>query len=260
VTTYSYAKKWADSYQDSSDFRQPAGHENPQMEWRDQTFALSSAQMGDRRLDVQVLSRMGGAATLALKPADRDKVLAAYGEGVTIQGGRLYLSDEPDVPEIGDQRIAYELAPLGDISVLARQVGDGFAAYQTQAGDALLMVDRGTVPAAEMFAAAEAENTIITWVLRVVGLLLLALGFGLIMGPIGVLFDIIPFLGSIARMGTGLVAFALAIAIGGAVIALAWFWYRPVLAIGILVVAGAIAWGLSRIAKARARPAAPQAA
>lgn len=259
VTTYSYARGWDDEWQDSSDFRVPAGHENPEMQWRDRTFALDGAQMGAWRLDGQVLGQMGGAETLGLKPADQATIEAAFGEGATISGGRIYLGANTASPQIGDQRIGYELAPLGPISVIGLQQGEGFSRYQTQAGDALLMVDRGTVPAADMFAAAESANTVITWILRAAGLLLLAMGFALIMGPVGVLLDVLPFLGSIARMGTGLVAFVLAILVGGVVIAFAWFWYRPLLAVGIVVAAFAIAWGIGRLAKAR-QPAAPVAA
>ncbi|MDP3896822.1 MAG: TMEM43 family protein [Mesorhizobium sp.] len=255
VTTYSYSRGWDDERQDSSGFKVPAGHENPDMQWNDRTFALDSAAMGAWRLDTQVLSRMGGEAALSLKPSDQATIAAAYGDGAKVAGGRIYLGQDPAAPRIGDQRIGYELAPLGDISVVAKQRGDGFAYYQTQAGDALLMVDRGRVSAADMFAAAVSANTAATWILRVVGLLLLAVGFGLIMGPIGVLLDVLPFLGSIARMGTGVIAFVLAILVGGAVIAFAWFWYRPLLAIGILVAAGAFAWGISRLGKARQQPA-----
>lgn len=259
VTTYSYVRGWDDARQDSSGFRVPAGHENPEMQWRGRTFALDSAQMGAWRLDAGVLGQMGGAEPLSLRPADQATIEAAFGAGAIVSGGRIYLGANPSSPQIGDQRIAYELAPLGPISVIGRQQGDGFVPYQTQAGDALLMVDRGTVAAADMFAAAESANTVMTWILRAAGLLLLAFGFGLIMGPIGVILDVLPFLGSIARMGTGLVAFALAVLVGGMVIAFAWFWYRPLLAIGIVVAAFAIAWGIGKLGKAR-QPAAPAAA
>jgi len=259
VTTYTYSRGWADSPQDSANFKQPQGHQNPEMRWRDRTFALSQAQMGAWRLDVQTLSRIGGEEALPVTAADAQKVRDTYGWGdAQIVQSRIYLGKDPNAPQIGDQRITYELVPLGPISVIARQQGDGFAHYQTQAGDSLFMVDRGTVAAKQMFDEAVAENTFVTWLLRGVGLLLLAVGFGLVMGPIGVIFDVIPFLGSLARLGTGLVAFVLAIAVGTVVIAFAWFWYRPLLALGILVVGALISWLLVRYGKSRApQPAAP---
>lgn len=262
VTTYSYTKDWADSPQDSSTFKQPDGHHNPEMRWRDKTFALSEAQMGAWRLDVQTLSRMGGEEDLPVTAADAQKVKDTFGWGdAKIVQSRIYLGEDPNAPQIGDQRISYELAPLGPISVVAKQQGNGFAHYQTEAGDALFMVDRGTVAARQMFDEAVAENTFITWLLRAIGLLLLAVGFGLVMGPIGVIFDVIPFLGSLARLGTGLVAFVLAIAVGAVVIAVAWFWYRPLLSLGIIVIGALISWLLVRYGKSRApQPVAPSPA
>lgn len=258
VTTYSYSRGWDDDLQDSSAFKQPQGHQNPEMRWRDRTFALSQARMGAWRLDAQTLTRIGGAEPLPVTAADTQAVRETYGWGdAHVVQSRIYLGADPNAPKIGDQRISYELVPLGPISVIASQKGDGFAPYQTQAGDALFMVDRGTVAAKQMFDDAVATNTMVTWLLRGVGLLLLAVGFGLVMGPIGVIFDVIPFLGSLARLGTGLVAFVLAVAVGTVVIALAWFWYRPLLALGIVVAGALISWLLVRYGTSRAaRPAA----
>jgi hypothetical protein len=257
VTTYTYSRGWDDSRQDSSDFKQPDGHQNPDMRWLDRTFALDEAQMGAWRLDVQTLSRIGGAEALPLTAADAQKVADSFGSDAKIVQSRIYVGQDPNAPQIGDQRISYELVKLGPISVVAQQKGDGFTHYQTQAGDALFMVDRGNVPAAQMFADAVSENTVITWILRGVGLLLLAVGFGLTMGPIGVIADVVPFFGSIVRMGTGLVAFLLAIVVGAIVIAFAWFWYRPLLALGILIAGALVSWGLVRLGRSRApQPAA----
>lgn len=262
VTTYTYSRGWDDSRQDSSNFKQPDGHQNPEMRWQDRTFALSQASMGAWRLDTQTLSRIGGEEALPLTPADGQKVGQTFGwSGAKIVQSRIYIGRDPNAPQVGDQRISYELVKLGPISVVAQQRGDGFTPYQTQAGDALFMVERGTVPASEMFADAVAANTTLTWILRGVGLLLLAVGFGLTMGPIGVIADVIPFLGSIVRMGTGLVAFLLAIVVGTIVIAIAWFWYRPLLALGILVAGALVSWGLVKLGRSRApQPAAPTAA
>ena len=87
------------------------------------------------------------------------------------------------------------------------------------AGDALLMVDTGSVPAEKMFADAVSANTLITWLLRLVGLVLLAIGFALLLAPLGVIADFIPFVGSIVRFGTGLIAFLCAIPVGTTTIA-----------------------------------------
>jgi hypothetical protein len=258
VTTYSYSKVWDDSGIDSSDFKKPDGHQNPPMEIQGSSFQIPEGKLGGFTLDRPVLDRIGGDETLALSPSQAAAIDATYtgNKRVNIVDGKIYLGFNTTTPALGDYRIGYELAPLGIVSIVARQAGSRFEEYQTQAGDALLMVDTGNVPAEKMFADAVSANTLITWLLRGAGLLLLAIGFALFLSPIGVILDVIPFLGSMARMGTGIIAFVLAILVGTTTIAIAWFWYRPLLAVAILaagVIAAAVVY---RIGRAR-KPAVP---
>ena len=57
------------------------------------------------------------------------------------------------------------------------------------------------------------------------------------MKPLSVLGSVIPFIGNIIGMGTGLISFVLAGTISLVVIAIAWIFVRPVLGIAILVLA-----------------------
>jgi hypothetical protein len=258
VTTYSYRQGWADRPVDSGAFKQPQGHANPEMRWKDRSFALSEARMGARRVDLQTMTRMGDGAEVPVEATQEAAIREVFGWGeVRVSGGRIHIGADPSRPQVGDQRIRYELVPLGEISVVARQRGDGFAHYETEAGDALFMVSRGAVPAAAMFAEAVTANAVLTWVLRIVGLVLMAVGFGLALSLLGVLADVIPFLGSIVRAGTGLLATAMAVLVGSVVIAVAWFWYRPLLALGVLVAGAAIVWLIGRMAKRRNAEQAP---
>src|SRR5690606_29547311 len=137
--------------------------------------------------------------------------------------GGIYLGPNPSQPRIGDYRISYLLVPNGMVSVIGRQEGNGLAPYQTEAGNTLLMVKEGTVSAQEMFDSAASSNTVLTWIARIAGIALLIFGFSLVLGPLGVIGDVIPFVGSIVRMGTGVVAWTSGILVGSATIALAWF-------------------------------------
>ncbi|RWC43704.1 MAG: hypothetical protein EOS55_22180 [Mesorhizobium sp.] len=264
VTTYSYSKVWDDSQIDSSDFKKPDGHQNPPMAIHSRTFQIPQGKLGAFDLDTPVLDRIEGDKTYSLSPDQSATIRAAYTgtRPLSIADGKIYLGADTTTPALGDYRIGYELAPLGVVSIVARQTGSRFEPYQTEAGDALLMVDTGTVPADKMFAEAVSANTLITWLLRAAGLLLLTIGFALFLSPIGVILDVIPFLGSMARMGTGIIAFFLAILVGTTTIAIAWFWYRPVLAVGILaagVIAAAAVYYLGRSRKAATPVAVPSA-
>lgn len=257
VTTYTYSRAWKDKAIDSSSFKRPDGHGNPSMEARGRSFQIPEGTLGAFTLDTPVLNLIGGEEVLTITPAMASDVQAAYpgSEKVSVFDGGIYLGSSPASPAIGDYRISYEFVPLGDISIIAQQAGTSFTRYQTAAGDALLMVQSGDVPADRMFADAVSENNVLTWIVRAVGLLLLAIGFGLLMGPIGVLADIIPFLGSIVRLGTGTLAVILATLVGTSTIALAWFFYRPLLAIGIIVAGVLIAYAMTYLGRAR-KPAA----
>ncbi|ESW93257.1 hypothetical protein X770_01685 [Mesorhizobium sp. LSJC269B00] len=258
VTTYSYSKVWDDSQIDSSDFKKPDGHQNPPMEIHGRTFQIPEGKLVAFDLDTPVLDRIEGDKDYSLSADQSAAIKAAYTgtKPLSIVDGKIFLGNDNTTPALGDYRIGYELAPLGVISIIARQAGSRFEPYQTQAGDALLMVDTGNVPAEKMFADAVSANTLITWLLRCAGLLLLTIGFALFLSPIGVILDVIPFLGSMARMGTGIIAFVLAILVGTVTIAIAWFWYRPLLAVAILatgVIAAVIVYRIGRLR----RPAVP---
>lgn len=258
VTTYSYSKVWDDSQIDSSDFKKPDGHQNPPMEIHGRTFQIPEGKLVAFDLDTPVLDRIEGDKDYSLSADQSAAIKAAYigTKPLSIVDGKIYLGNDNTTPVLGDYRIGYELAPLGVISIIARQAGSRFEPYQTQAGDALLMVDTGNVPAEKMFADAVSANTLITWLLRGAGLLLLTIGFALFLNPIGVILDVIPFLGSMARMGTGIIAFVLAILVGTVTIAIAWFWYRPLLALAILAAGVIAAVIVYRIGRSR-RPAVP---
>ncbi|ESY13571.1 TMEM43 family protein [Mesorhizobium sp. C386A] len=258
VTTYSYSKVWDDSQIDSSDFKKPDGHQNPPMEIHGRTFQIPEGKLVAFDLDTPVLDRIEGDKDYSLSADQSAAIKAAYigTKPLSIVDGKIYLGNDNTTPALGDYRIGYELAPLGVISIIARQAGSRLEPYQTQAGDALLMVDTGNVPAEKMFADAVSANTLITWLLRGAGLLLLTIGFALFLSPIGVILDVIPFLGSMARMGTGIIAFVLAILVGTVTIAIAWFWYRPLLALAILAAGVIAAVIVYRIGRSR-RPAVP---
>lgn len=251
VTTYTYSRGWEDRAVDSGDFRQPGGHENPPMEISGETFQVPQAKLGAFTLNKTALDAMDDSRDLPLKAADLDAVRAAYGgtANVAIANSRIYLGADPSAPRVGDYRIAYQTVPLETVSIVARQAGGALEGYQTKAGDRLLLVAAGDVPAERMFADAVTENTILTWVFRLVGLVVMGVAFALILAPLGVVGDVVPMVGSIVRLGTGFVALVLMVALGSVTIALAWVWYRPLLALGILAVGAVIAFVLLRLRK-----------
>jgi len=175
-----------------------------------------------------------------------------------IVNGGFYIGADASSPAVGDVRVHFTKVAPADVSVLAAQTGQSFAAYQTKAGDALEDLRLGTLTAAAMFAAAQSENAMMTWILRLLGFILMAAGIGMVLRPLAVVADVLPFLGDILRLGIGFVAVSVSLPLTLITIAIAWLVYRPVMGVGLLAT-GILAFVLVKI-MAQKRKAAAHAA
>ncbi|ODT56131.1 hypothetical protein ABS71_22225 [bacterium SCN 62-11] len=126
----------------------------------------------------------------------------------------------------------------GQLSLVAKQVGDSFEAYTTKAGTQILLVETGVHSAADMFSEAELKNNLMTWVLRVVGWILMCIGCSMLVGPINIVADILPFVGDLVGLGTGLFGLLMGTSLSLVCIAVGWIFARPL--IGCLMLAAAI--------------------
>lgn len=236
VTTYNYRRVWHEGRIDSSRFRQPDGHQNPQPRHASRAFNAPGVMLGGFRLsDAQVSGLSGGEAFIP--------------PGATDAG--MFIGANADAPRVGDLRITWQAIRPEALSVIAAQSGDGFAPYPTRAGDRLFRLDQGRVPAAAMIQAAQDENRILTWILRLVGVVVMFVGWLLIFNPLKVLADVIPPLGWVVGFGTGLISGVLTLILAPTIIAIAWLVYRPLVGTAILAVGFALAFGLTRLRRAR---------
>jgi hypothetical protein len=255
VTTYSYQRAWLDTRQDSSRFRNQDGHRNPDMRYHARDLMSRDATLGTFQLNETVLRQIAAGDELRVDPALAGPLQTKLSGPVQVTDGRIYLGRDPGSAQIGDHRIGYRVARPESISVIGRQSGSGFAEYQTQAGDRLLMATAGNVPAADMFRAAERENTIITWAIRIGGAFAIFLGWVLVFRPLSVVGDLVPLVGTILSVGTGLVAMFLTFLIAPTVIGIAWLFYRPLIGIAILLAGLGGAIGIKMLASRRAASA-----
>ena len=276
VTTYTYHKRWLDHAEDSSGF-QEAGHDNPTMPIDGAEVQAGAARLGGFELPGEIIRRIGGEKALAFDPGEAG-FEPPFPADTAVVGGVLYLRPglrRPDrdvgkaaatnataaatnaapetatnaapaaaapnfamAPEIGDVRVSFRWVPNHVVSVVAKQEGSRLGSYQTKNGAVLLLAD-GEKTADEMFSAAKSANKMIAWLLRLGGFLMMLFGVRMVLGPLEVLADVVPFIGRIVGFGTGLVAAIVAIPCTLVTIAIAWIAYRPVLGIALLVAAGA---------------------
>lgn len=261
VTTYTYVKDWASGRVDSGRFKQPGGHQNPEPLLRAASFVAERATFGAFKPGPQVIRAAPGLESVRPEAQQIEMLRAKHGARVHVVEDRVYIAGNPQVPAIGDTRISYRLVRNGPFSIIAMQSGSDLAPYQTQAGDRLLMVRAGSVTAGEMFDAAKKGNTILTWVLRGVGALVMLIGFSMLLAPLVTLGDVVPFIGRIIGWGTGVVALFMTLILSSLTIAIAWFWYRPLIAAGVLAAGLVLAFLTGRLGASRkaatAAPAAP---
>ena len=99
------------------------------------------------------------------------------------------------------------------------------------------MLSTGAVTAEAMFAAAHASNRMLTWGLRLLGVVLMFIGFSLLFRPLSVLADVVPFIGNVVGVGTGIVALLLSVPLSLLVISVAWIFYRPMVGVPLAIAA-----------------------
>jgi hypothetical protein len=124
-----------------------------------------------------------------------------------------------------------------EVSVVGAQRGNGLESYQASTGGSIALLRYGQVPADDMFEAAQGQNRVLTWILRLGGLLLLFLAFGSILRPARIFADVLPIAGRLVGAGIGFVSFFLAALLGLVVIAVGWLFYRPLLSIALFALA-----------------------
>lgn len=258
VTTHDYALDWTDRPVDGSAFKHPDGHRNPPVSVQGETVSQTGAKIGAFALTPQQIAQIGAARPRPVEPSEEAALRRALGPSTVfrIADGRLHLGFDPTHPRLGDVRVSWEVAATPDATVVARQSGAGFTAYPTSNGRTIEILRNGTVAPDRIFSDAQSGNTMLTWGLRIGGILLLTLGFSMILGPLSVLADVVPFIGDLVGGASGLVALAGACLVGSVTIALAWFAHRPLLALAVLAGGIGIAFVVRRLA-GRRRPAAP---
>ncbi len=257
TTTYTYKKDWVSHAISSAGFKE-AGHDNPgAMEFQGEEKYASNVSFGAFRLSEKQIHKIGSSQDFVITNG-----FACALPRVQIAGNTIYVPeagtrnnalnnrDVATQTRIGDMRVTFRVIYPHDVSIIAKQKGDSFIDYTAKNGKTLNYLANEVKDAAAMFETARTNNAIFTWLIRLVGFLMMFFGLSTVFKPLSVLADVLPILGDIVGMGTGLVAGLISIVCALVTIAVAWIFYRPVLGIILLVVAGFFVWKLIQKRKA----------
>ena len=255
VTTYSYDKGWESRPINSSSFKRPDGHSNPSsMAYEQWSQIASPVTLGAFRLSASLIAKIDDFQRLSLtEPTASDNPLQLPPKAQQL-ADQVYLGGNPGAPQVGDTRIYFEAVLPQTVSLVSVQRGESFTPYQASNGNQVELLEPGLHSSQALFQAAQDRNRLLTWGLRFAGFILMFFGFRLVFGTLRVLAAVVPALGRLVGGAIGLLAGILAGVISLITIAIAWLFYRPLLGVGLLVVAGVLLFGLKR-ARLEAQPA-----
>ena len=237
TTTYSYETIWAEDRIDSGKFKKPSGHSNPSSSLSSQSWSASPITVGGFTLSSELIGQIDNfAAFSAQKP--QAEMTPIDGRKVQFNNGQYYIGDNAASPVVGDVRVSFQAAMSTDVSVVAKQSGQSFSPFTGGSGTTINMLHMGKHTADAMFTSAQESNKMLTWILRVVGFVVMFIGFSLLFKPLSVVADVLPIAGAIVGIGTGIVAFLLAAPLSLITIAVAWIFYRPLIGVPLLILAG----------------------
>jgi hypothetical protein len=157
-------------------------------------------------------------------------------------GNVLYFGRVPSSPEAGDVRITFEVVMPAKVTVMAVVDGDTFKPYKAKNGKRFQTLVMGKKTGDEIIDEEKEVNNIFLWILRIVGTLIVIGGLKGIFDFISTLLKIVPFVANIIGWGIGVVCTVVGVAWSLIIIAIAWLFYRPLLGISLLLLAGFLIW------------------
>jgi hypothetical protein len=232
VTTYSYRKSWSPSRIESSNFKKPTRHQNPaSMPYQSAEFLADEVSLGEFKLTRSLVGKINKTSVLPVADlANIDSLPDA-----TFHGNGIFFGDNPSSPQIGDLRITYQMVTPTDVSIISKQIDQSFEPYRAETGGTIDMLHLGLIGADNMFQQAHQSNSMWTWIFRLGGFILMIIGVAMILKPLSVVADVIPFLGNIVGAGTGILSLLIAAPFALLTVAVAWLRYRPLIGLSFLI-------------------------
>jgi hypothetical protein len=236
-TEYSYKKVWADHRIDSNGFKKSSEYANPaQMKYEGKEYKAQKVTVGAFRLSGSLVDQINKEGDLKLD----DKMLASWPADIKAQtrvnNGGLYFGTDAANPNIGDVRIFFKVVLPTTVSLISKQVNDTFEPFIASNGKQIADLVVGEKSKEQMYAGLKQANATMTWILRLVGFVMMLIGLTLIAKPLVAVANVLPFLGDLVSGGAlifgGIIAFGLSFI----TISVAWVFYRPLVGIPLLVV------------------------
>jgi len=235
VKTYTYSKAWSATAISSGNFKKPSGHQNPgSFPFESVNKVAKKVTLGAFTLSSSLVGKINNFEQFPIE--NNVKLPKSLSNKVKLHNAGFYVGTDPTLPKVGDMRVNYKVAKPAETSVISKQVGSTFEPYGTKAGKNIELLETGVHTAAAMIEKAQANNKMLAWFLRLGGFLLMFIGLKMVLKLLSVIADVLPILGTIVGVGTGIIAFLITAVLSLLTIAIAWVVYRPLLGIILLIV------------------------
>lgn len=248
AANYTYSPVWSPTLIPSGSFKQPRVHENPrEMPIKSQSETAKKVTLGAFTFSEAQVDMLTNSEDLSVdeKSAAAAPVSKA---GFKFNEGGYYKGADPASPAIGDVRVAFHVVRPAAVSIVARQIKDTFEPFQAKAGGTILLVSYGTLAADSMFHSEEESNVTVAWALRFMGFFMMVLGLFITFRPFTRIAEFFPIFGTLVGLAIALFAAVLGTCLTFLTVAVSWLYFRPLLGIGLLVLAGAGIAGLVHLA------------
>lgn len=227
-----YNKEWRSDLIDSSSFSK-SGYSNPITKpYENLNFYADNVKVGDYNLPRELIEKLS-----AKEPVRGLSNELAEKKQLKIGSTGDYYTNTKDEanPQIGDVRVRFYKNNATDVSILAVQAGDTFRAYTSKKGNSLMVIREGNYTGAQIIQSLVKSNNVFKWIWRLLGFILVMSGIASLFSLLTSLTSRIPVLGNIVGGAVGLVSFVLGLVISFVVCAIAWFRFRPIISICLLV-------------------------
>ncbi|KAL5479125.1 hypothetical protein EMCRGX_G022607 [Ephydatia muelleri] len=222
-TEYSYTNAWKSDLVSSAQF-DDLRHTNPrEFPVKAETFSAHIVRLGAFLLSQDVLQKITNWRSVVLTTPTQPSDYKLY-------NNMFYLGD-PLKPKVGDVRVSFDYAGSGDVSVVGGQRSGAVLGHFPIKGESFLAVYVERLTMEEVFAKEHAHNSNITWILRAVGWFVLFIGFNMMTRILVIIVDWIPLVRDLVSTATSLLCAALSFSLAVLVVGVAWFRYRPLLAL-----------------------------
>jgi len=228
-----YKKDWSDIEQNSDEFEDKS-HKNPKFSIVSKEYIAPNATLGQYDLSEK---------QIGLIDPQKEFTNLTEKTGYKIIDNQYYRGNNIENPEIGDMLISYNYAPSESaISIIGEQKSDNTIVSMVHKKlGAIYIQYNGKMTKDEMIEKYTNDNKILTMWLRFLGWLLMFIGLKLFFEPLMSILNFIPILGKLADTATTFILGLVTLVFSLFTISIAWFAYRPLLSITLIVIGGLIA-------------------